>query len=568
MSNSWKHVSVSRLGQRAGQYWQSFSYVALVFATLFFAASVTPSLLPRTYIVQGLLSGFALAVGYGVGRGCVALWQFLELPRPGERLERNSKRVTTVIVGIVFVTFVRQMAFWQNSIRELMQMEPLQTAWPYRTALIAVATGAVLIAAARLLRLSFAWVAEKLDRFLPRRVSRLLSGSIVFFAFLFLLNDVVARSLLGAADTFFSKLDQLIDEGVEQPTDVTACGSPDSLIAWDSIGRFGKNFIVGESSTEEPADFSGHHAMQPLRVYVGLRTAQTPRRRAELALAELKRIDAFDRSLLVVANPTGTGWLDPGAVNTVEAMHAGDTAIVSIQYSYLPSWMTIIVDPNRSRDAAHALFDEIYGYWTTLPQGHRPKLYLHGLSLGALGSETSADLMTTFEDPIDGAVWSGAPFPSTHRAELTRTRNEGSLAWLPEIRDGALIRFTGQQNALQSGRRWGPIRSVYIQYASDPMVFFSPDLLLQKPDWLVGKRGPDVSPYLTWYPIVTALQIAFDLPLATSVPTGFGHNYSPANYIDAWVAVTNPPDWTDARTERLKELFRRGDAIDLARRKP
>jgi hypothetical protein len=116
--------------------------------------------------------------------------------------------------------------------------------------------------------------------------------------------------------------------------------------------------------------------------------------RAELALEELKRVGGFSRSVLVVATPTGTGWLDPGAVDTVEYLHAGDTAIVSMQYSHLPSWITILIDPQRSRHAARALFDEIYGHWRTLPRDSRPKLYLHGLSLGSLGSEASADLFT------------------------------------------------------------------------------------------------------------------------------------------------------------------------------
>jgi hypothetical protein len=67
-----------------------------------------------------------------------------------------------------------------------------------------------------------------------------------------------------------------------------------------------------------------------------------------------------------------------------------------------------------------------------------------------------------------------------------------------------MLRFTGQNNALdQPGKRWGPMRFVYIQHASDPMTFFSPDLFLHRPDWLVGERGPDVSPYLRWCPIVT-----------------------------------------------------------------
>ena len=296
--------------------------------------------------------------------------------------------------------------------------------------------------------------------------------------------------------------------------------------------------------------------MRPLRVYVGLGSRETPEERAELAFKELIRVGGFDRSLLVVATPTGTGWLDPGAVDTLEYLHGGDTAIVTMQYSYLPSWITILVDPARSSDSATCLFDVIYGHWKTLPKDRRPSLYVHGLSLGALGSAASADLYTVFENPIQGGVWSGPPFPSVEWNRATRHRNADSPVWLPTFRDGSMLRFTGRECTLTEGaERWGPMRFVYIQHASDPMSFFSPELLYQKPDWLVGKRGPDVSPYLRWMPIVTFLQAGFDLPMATTVPTGYGHNFAPSSYIDAWIEVTQPKEWKAEDTERLKQRF-------------
>ena len=119
-----------------------------------------------------------------------------------------------------------------------------------------------------------------------------------------------------------------------------------------------------------------------------------------------------------------------------------------------------------------------------------------------------------------------------------------------------MLRFMVREKDVdQLAKRWGPMRFVYIQHASDPMSFFAPDLSYRKPAWLSGERGPDVSPYLRWYPIVTFLQTAFDLPMATSVPTGYGHNFAPASYIDAWIAVTAPQAWTNADTARLKQLF-------------
>lgn len=354
------------------------------------------------------------------------------------------------------------------------------------------------------------------------------------------------------ADEAFEELDRLVDDGVEQPMRSAASGSPESLISWETIGRRGKSFIVGGPTRDDLHAVLGREAVAPIRVYAGMRSGDTPAARAELALAELKRAGAFERSILIVATPTGTGWLDPGAVDTVEYLHAGDTAIVAIQYSYLPSWLTLLVDPDLSIVAARALFQAVYGYWSTLPEAKRPKLYLHGLSLGALGSERSTQLIFVLDDMIHGAVWSGPPFPSTVWQAVTRSRNKGSPAWLPEYSTGSVIRFTGRDNALaRPNRDWGPLRIVYIQHASDPMSFFAPGILFRAPDWLTAGRGPDVSPALTWYPIVTFLQLAFDLPMATSVPKGYGHNISPASYIHAWVEVTDPPDWTVADSVRL-----------------
>ena len=63
-------------------------------------------------------------------------------------------------------------------------------------------------------------------------------------------------------------------------------------------------------------------------------------------------------------------------------------------------------------DAARAPFAEVYGYWTTLPRDHRPKLYLHGLSLGAMNSEQSNELFEVLGDPYQGELWSGPPYSS------------------------------------------------------------------------------------------------------------------------------------------------------------
>jgi hypothetical protein len=62
-----------------------------------------------------------------------------------------------------------------------------------------------------------------------------------------------------------------------------------------------------------------------------------------------------------------------------------------------------------------------------------------------------------------------------------------------------------------------------------------------------------VSPTLNWFPIVTFLQLSFDLTLAQTAPVGHGHLYAPQHYLDAWVAVTDPPGWDEISLAALRQ---------------
>ena len=394
------------------RFQRSFSAVGLLLGTLFFAASLTPSLLPRNFITQGALSGVSLAAGYGVGIFGYWLWTYLELPRPGARTQRIVKLAAIFVFTIMAIAFLWRAADWQNTIRELMQMDPVDTAHPFRVGLIALVVFVALIAVARLFRLTVRFASARLDRIVPRRISNVIGIVIAVALFGLAIDGVIFRFALRAADASFKAFDALQEVGIDKPSDPGKTGSTASLVGWRSLGRAGREFISSGPSRENLQAFSGQEALEPLRVYVGLRSADTAQGRAKIAVDELKRVGAFERSVLIIATPTGTGWLDPEAMDTVEYLHAGDVASVAMQYSYLTSWLSLLVEPGYGADAARALFKEVYGYWTSLPKGDRPKLYLHGLSLGALSSELSTELFEILADPIHGALWSGPPFSS------------------------------------------------------------------------------------------------------------------------------------------------------------
>lgn len=532
----------------------SLSGVGLMLGALFFAAALTPTLIPRSYLTQGVLAGGCFAIGYFAGVLWRRLWHYLELPEPSARARSTANALVAAGCLLVVIVSLWRTAEWQNAIRAVMKMAPVETAHPFKVCAIALVTFAVLLVLGRLFALIARFLAARTRRVIPRKVANVIGVLVAGLLFWSIASNVLIRTAFNALDSSFRELDVLLEPERPQPTAADRTGSPASLVKWKELGRMGRRFIASGPTAAEISAVAGWPAQEPVRVYVGLAARDTAQARARLALDELKRQHGFERKLLIVITPTGTGWIDPAAMDTVEYLHHGDVASVAMQYSYLNSPLSLLFQPEYGAEAARALFVEIYGYWTTLPKDRRPKLYLHGLSLGALNSEKSAELFEMIGDPIAGALWSGPPFESRNWRSITANRNQGSPAWLPEFRDGRFVRFMNQNGpTVPADAPWGPLRVVYLQYASDAITFFAYRDAYRPPAWMNAPRGPDVAPELSWYPIVTMLQLALDMAVANGTPMGFGHVYAPEHYVDAWVAVTDVRDWSAEALAQLKQ---------------
>ena len=531
------------------------SVLGLLVGTLFLAASLAPSLLPRPFAVQGLLSGVSFAIGYGVGVGALALWNLFDLPTPGARLARRLAIVASVLCAIVAIAFLWQASAWQNSIREMMGMEESAGLRPSIIGPIALLVFIALLLLARLLRRLFRLFSSRLKNYVPPRVSYLVSSILVLIVFWSAVDGVLFTRLLAVADQSFQQLDALIEPELPVPLRAQQTGSAESLVAWSTLGRQGRRFVAGGPDSEALKAFFGQDLPAPVRVYVGLNSEETPAARARLALDELKRAGGFQRSVLVLATPTGTGWIDAVGQDAVEYLARGDIATVAVQYSYLNSPLSLLTQAQYGAETARAVFVEIYNHWRALPKDQRPRLYLTGLSLGSLNSDLSFDLFDIMDDPFAGALWVGPPFRNQSWRRMTLDREAGSPAWLPRFRDGTVVRFMNQNQRLEEGYGpWSDFRIVFLQYASDPITFFTPSSAWQEPDWMLSPRGPDVSKDLRWFPIVTMLQLAADMGVGAS-PRGFGHEYAAKDYIAAWRGLLRPEGWSEADVERLQVLL-------------
>lgn len=528
-----------------------------LFGLLFAALSLTPSLIPRNVLVQGILSGCAFAAGYGIGVFLEWLWNFLELRWPNRRVARWVGRLCAAACLVLTIAFLWFWTGWQNSVRAGMGEAPLEATQPLLVALIAVAPAAALVGAGTLIVHGVRILAIWLGRLIPPRVALVGAMLLVGIATATVGDGVIVRGLFFAADRFYGNFDRLVGISDPPPTDPLKSGSAQSFVNWDTIGIDARVYVETGPTAEDIADLTGKAAATPLRVYVGLRSAETPRERAALALREMDRVGAFDRSVLALIMPVGTGWVEPAAIDTLEILHGGDVASVAVQYSYLTSWLSLVSEPDIGVETGRALFNAVYERWTKMPHDRRPRLYLHGLSLGAYSSAASASLYDILGDPFDGALWVGPPFASAAWRTTTANRDPDSPVWRPRIGQQTTVRFANTGADLDETAAWGPLRIVYLQYPSDPIVFFDWSLLYREPLWLSGERAPSVSPLLNWYPVVTFLQLALDMALAQTASIGFGHVYAPQDYFDGWVAVTDPQGFSRAERSALREKLTR-----------
>ncbi|MFP2924364.1 alpha/beta hydrolase [Pyxidicoccus sp. 3LG] len=543
---------VSRAAPRWLRYTLPGAWVALVFACL----SFTPSLLPRSGGFQGFVSGLNAVIGYGLG--VLGAWLWREFANRPPRNPRPSAWRTLFVTGTVALAGALLLGLhWQRSIRELMGVPEQGSAGFLLAPVVAAVVFVLLIAVGRGLRAVYRRLDALLSRHIGARAARATSGLAVVALTALVASGVLWDGLMGMADRTLALRDLTTEEGVVPPGSALRSGGPGSAVHWELLGREGRNFVARGPSVDDLTAFSGTAAKEPIRVYAGFASAPDAEGRAELAVQELERTGGFERAHLLVVTTTGSGWVVPEAVDAFEYLTGGDSAIVSTQYSHLWSWLSVLVDQERAREAGRTLFDAVYERWSRLPAGQRPKLLVFGESLGSYGGETAFSGERDLAIRTDGVLFVGPPNFNTLYREFTDHRDPGSPEVEPVYRRGRIVRFTRRpgEDIPPASAPWGDSRVLYLLHPSDPIIWWSPELLFRRPDWLREPRGSDVLGQMVWLPFVTFWQVTADLPLGMAVPPGHGHVYT-GEHVDAWVALLRPEGWTEQKTARLRELLK------------
>jgi uncharacterized membrane protein len=507
---------------------------------IFAALSFTPSLLPRGGFIQGLVCGITAAIGYGLGVLAAWLWRAFA-DREARHPARSSWRILVIGGGLLLVVAFGLGQYWQHEIRSLMGVTEYNIPLVIASPVVAVFFFALFLLIGRGIRRVYHRVAELLSRRFGKRAASATGWVLVTVGVYLVISGILLDGLVSAMDEAFSVRNTITEEGVVQPTSSLRSGGPGSVVPWDSLGREGRTFAASGPTASEIGSVVGQQAKEPIRTYAGLDSADDAESRAALAVDDLARAGGFERANLLVVTTTGSGWVDPALVAPFEYLTDGDAATVSMQYSYLPSWLSFLVDQSKAREAGRALFDAVYDRWSKLPPDQRPRLYVSGESLGTFGGETAFSGEYDLRNRTAGTVFAGPPNFNTLFREFSDHRDPGSPEIEPVYKNGRTVRFaTDAGSAIPpSGQPWDGTRVVYLMHPSDPIVWWSPNLVFGQPDWIGEPPGRDVLEGMFWMPFITFWQVTADLPFSTGVPPGHGHKYT-TEYVDAWNAVMRP----------------------------
>jgi uncharacterized membrane protein len=526
---------------RARRYLTRFSLAGLTGALIFYCLSLTPSLLPRVWYLQAVMSGVTVIIGYAVGLFAGWLLRSLIPWRGGPRARRATGWTLAVAAIVLIPLFGVLGAEWQHDIREAVEASQPSEALYAGVAAVAMLVAFALLMVGRGIRWLVRLVARLLGRFIPVRAATALAAIVVCAVLGLLVTGVLSRLAIGAANSVYGSADSGTAAGVTQPAAPQRSGSPDSLVPWSTLGRQGRTFVATGPTVAQISAFTGTTAMEPIRVYAGLKSADSIAAESALTVRELERTGAFNRKVLVVATTTGAGWLNPAMIDPLEYMYGGDTAVAAIQYSYLPSWISFLIDKAPAQEAGRDLFDAVYAKWRKLPAGHRPLLVVFGESLGSFGGEAAFSGTDDIVDRASGVLWVGPTNSNTLWSRFTAARDPGTPQWLPVYAGGHTVRFGSTPAEFATSPGWQQPRVVYLQNASDPILWWSWNLAFHQPDWLRAPRAPDVSSVMRWYPVVTFWQVSADLAPATAVPPGHGRTYGMLQGTAAWRASSLRP---------------------------
>ena len=518
--------------------------------------AVSPSLLPHSWWATAANVGVLQGMGHGFATVASQALRPVRSDEPQSLLPGPVRLAMTGVTAGVFVTSLRRRAHQEKLVEsdEKFKVSPQ---------ILGITLGTLGYGVVLLVGDAIQTFIDAINELLGKKLPPVASWPLAIAgggALLILVGDqMVVRRFAVRVSRQAQELDREFMRGADQPKRPERSGSPDSAVDWNTMGRQGRAVVAGGPRKEDIERLVDGGAMEPIRIFVGLDTErdQAPdfEEMAAVAIKEMHRTGAFERSHIAVMSAAGTGWINDFHTSGFEFVTRGDSAVVAMQYSYLPSAYSYVADRKNPVHSSRVLIEAIRSELQKLDPEKRPKLYVGGESLGAYGVSDAFETVEEFLEHTSGGVFTGTPGFASNHSYLTRHREKGSPQRLPLIDGGRHVRFTAHPAHLRHDFRgdtyantWEEPRFVFAQHASDPVVWWEPSLAWKAPDWLrePGSRGEpapaaqhlDALDTMRWMPLVTFWQVGIDQLPSKDYPSPHGHNYHDET-VAYWNAVVH-----------------------------
>ncbi|WP_026303482.1 alpha/beta-hydrolase family protein [Jongsikchunia kroppenstedtii] len=389
--------------------------------------ALAPSLLPRSAAVEAGILILLTAIGALAG-GAIALAG----PRRWRRLDGGSRRWALGIAMGLGIAGVTQAVHWQNALRAALPAPQVDAGWIAATAIAPVITLTVGMLVTHAAAAAARWLWER---------HRMVTGAIAAAV------GVLAAAVPGVASA------------------ATTAAAPHSTVAADF-----------RSAAARPGS---------LRVYEPITSAPYPDRARNL-VRQWESRGGMQRRAVVIAVPTGSGWVDGDALAGFEQRFDGDVGVLAMQYADEPSWRAFVGGTGPARESSTALARAVVAAVKSTEPHHRPAVYIYGQSLGAIGADAARSAVTTDGDAavICQTVLAGPPAGTVRRHD-------------PD--------------------------TLYLLNGSDPVTHWRPSIIWSPPTDPAAASHDLPRP--RWLPLVSFLSTSADLLGALSFPAGHGHQY-------------------------------------------
>jgi len=209
-----------------------YTFTGTAVGLLFVLLSMTPSLLPRGPLFQGIVSGAAGAIGYSLGVFAVWLIRFMRSRPTSPSAPRWAWLVLVIVGAIELVSGVWYFHYWQKHVRDLMGVPQLQWFNYLQAAALSVIVLFTFVEIGQLVGRLVRFLVRQLNRVAPPRVSVVVVIALLIAMNIAIINGIVVRGAMSVMNKTFSKVNNEVDQNRPAPSTPLRSGGPGSLVSW------------------------------------------------------------------------------------------------------------------------------------------------------------------------------------------------------------------------------------------------------------------------------------------------------------------------------------------------